>query len=157
MSSKYIERRLNKIEERLLLVEETINQRIIMLNEQLEALNEKDKFGQIVEFITLLVTAFKLILLGSAVLLPWSAIRDFWVKTSMFGFIMKSSRRYQKAYEKSKSRKEKEKEKEEKKKEKEDKEMLSRSVSFFSESETIFDDMSEDEEKYNERLINEEK
>ena len=159
MSSKYLERRLNKIEERLLFVEENINQRIILLNEELEALNEKDRFGQVVEFITLLVTAFKLILLGSAVMLPWNAIRDFWVKTSMFGFIIKSSRRYQKAYEKSKSRKEKEKEKEEKQKEKEnkDKEILSRSVSFFSESETIFDDGSENEEKYNERLINEEK
>ena len=63
MSSKYLERRLNKIEERLLFVEENINQRIILLNEQLEALNEKDRFGQVVEFITLLVTAFKLILL----------------------------------------------------------------------------------------------
>ena len=157
MSSKYLERRLNKIEERLLFVEENINQRIILLNEQLEALNEKDRFGQVVEFITLLVTAFKLILLGSAVMLPWNAIRDFWVKTSMFGFIIKSSRRYQKAYEKTKARKEKEKEKEEKQKENKDKEILSRSVSFFSESETIFDDGSENEEKYNERLINEEK
>ena len=32
MSSKYLERRLNKIEERLLFVEENINQRIILLN-----------------------------------------------------------------------------------------------------------------------------
>ena len=62
------------------------------------------------EFITLLITAFKLILLGSAVMIPWNAIRDFWVKTSMFGFIVKSSKRYKKTFEKAMSKKEKEEE-----------------------------------------------
>ena len=67
--------------------------------------------SQAVEFITLLITAFKLILLGSAVMIPWNAIRDFWVKTSMFGFIVKSSKRYKKTFEKAMSKKEKEEEK----------------------------------------------
>ena len=111
MSQKYLSRRLDKIEERLYLVEQTINKRILALNAQIESLSERDRFSQAVEFITLLITAFKLILLGSAVMIPWNAIRDFWVKTSMFGFIVKSSKRYKKTFEKAKSKKEKEEEK----------------------------------------------
>ena len=111
MSQKYLSRRLDKIEERLYLVEQTINKRILALNAQIESLSERDRFSQAVEFITLLITAFKLILLGSAVMIPWNAIRDFWVKTSMFGFIEKSSQRYKKTFEKAKSKKEKEEEK----------------------------------------------
>ena len=107
MSQKYLSRRLDKIEERLYLVEQTINKRILALNAQIESLSERDRFSQAVEFITLLITAFKLILLGSAVMIPWNAIRDFWVKTSMFGFIVKSSKRYKKTFEKAKSKKEK--------------------------------------------------
>lgn len=108
MSQKYLSRRLDKIEERLYLVEQTINKRILALNAQIESLSERDRFSQAVEFITLLITAFKLILLGSAVMIPWNAIRDFWVKTSMFGFIVKSSKRYKKTFEKTRSKKEKE-------------------------------------------------
>ena len=108
MSQKYLSRRLDKIEERLYLVEQTINKRILALNAQIESLSERDRFSQAVEFITLLITAFKLILLGSAVMIPWNAIRDFWVKTSMFGFIVKSSKRYKKTFEKPRSKKEKE-------------------------------------------------
>ena len=111
MSQKYLSRRLDKIEERLYLVEQTINKRILALNAQIKSLSERDRFSQAVEFITLLITAFKLILLGSAVMIPWNAIRDFWVKTSMFGFIVKSSKRYKKTFEKAKSKKEKEEEK----------------------------------------------
>ena len=111
MSQKYLSRRLDKIEERLYLVEQTINKRILALNAQIESLSERDRFSQAVEFITLLITAFKLILLGSAVMIPWNAIRDFWVKTSMFGFIVKSSKRYKKTFEKAMSKKEKEEEK----------------------------------------------
>ena len=111
MSQKYLSRRLDKIEERLYLVEQTINKRILALNAQIESLSERDRFSQAVEFITLLITAFKLILLGSAVMIPWNAIRDFWVKTSMFGFIVKSSKRYKKTFEKARSKKEKEEEK----------------------------------------------
>ena len=111
MSQKYLSRRLDKIEERLYLVEQTINKRILALNAQIESLSERDRFSQAVEFITLLITAFKLILLGSAVMIPWNAIRDIWVKTSMFSFIMKSSKRYKKTFEKAKSKKEKEEEK----------------------------------------------
>ena len=111
MSQKYLSRRLDKIEERLYLVEQTINKRILALNAQIESLSERDRFSQAVEFITLLITAFKLILLGSAVMIPWNAIRDFWVKTSMFGFIVKSSKRYKKTFEKAKSKKEREEEK----------------------------------------------
>ena len=44
-------------------------------------------------------------------MIPWNAIRDFWVKTSMFGFIVKSSKRYKKTFEKAKSKKEKAEEK----------------------------------------------
>ena len=111
MSQKYLSRRLDKIEERLYIVEQTINQRILTLHAQIESLSERDRFSQAVEFITLLITAFKLILLGSAVMIPWNAIRDFWVKTSMFGFIVKSSKRYKKTFEKAMSKKEKEEEK----------------------------------------------
>ena len=111
MSQKYLSRQLDKIEERLYIVEQTINQRILALYAQIESLSERDRFSQAVEFITLLITAFKLILLASAVMIPWNAIRDFWVKTSMFGFIVKSSKRYKKTFEKAMSKKEKEEEK----------------------------------------------
>ena len=59
----------------------------------------------------LFCTSFKLIILGAAIIIPWNSIRDFWVKTSMFGFIVKSSKRYKKTFEKAKSKKEKEEEK----------------------------------------------
>lgn len=138
MSQKYLSRRLDKIEERLYIVETTINQRILALHAQIESLSERDRFSQAVEFITLLITAFKLILLGSAVMIPWNAIRDFWVKTSMFGFIVKSSKRYKKTFEKTKSKKEKEEEKQV--------ETLSN-----EESESLY----EEEEEENEQDVNE--
>jgi hypothetical protein len=149
MRNKYLIRRTAKIEERISIIEQEINQRIIELNEKIESLNERDKFSQMVEFIMLLVTAFKLILLGSVLLIPWSAIRDFWVKTSMCGFLVKSTKRFKKTYEKTKSSKEKAEEEAEKEKEhKEELEMFSSSgdESYDPDFDIIMEHNEEDEE-----------
>ena len=45
MSQKYLSRQLDKIEERLYIVEQTINQRILALHAQIESLSERDRFS----------------------------------------------------------------------------------------------------------------
>ena len=48
---------------------------------------------------------FRILLLGAASVIQWTSIRDFWVKTSMFGFFIKSSKRFKKTWEKNENKK----------------------------------------------------
>ena len=135
---------MSKMEQRILFLEEKVNERIIEIHSKIESLRERDKFSEIVEFIILLVTAFKLILLGGAILIPWKAIRDFWVKSSMFQFLVKSAKRYKKSWDKSRKRKA-QKEEEELADQKDS--VLSDSESTYTEIETILDEGEEEEKE----------
>lgn len=93
-------RQVNKIDKRIRKIENSVKFELEDIDREVNNYKETDPFDQFVELVMLFATSFKLILLGSALFIPWSSIRDFWVKLSMGIFLVKSSKRIRKTLKK---------------------------------------------------------